>query len=55
MREAFIKSFFLMLVFALNNSLKLCYIALAFWYSGQFLKKRKYNIMQFFIIYIAVI
>lgn len=43
------------LVFALSDSLELCCMALAFWYGGQLLGSREYNVDQFFIIYIAIV
>ncbi|KAM3420652.1 hypothetical protein BST61_g3908 [Cercospora zeina] len=46
---------FVALVFALGNSLEFCCIALAFWYGGTLLAKREYDVLQFMIIYAAVV
>jgi len=43
------------LIFALSDSLSLCCSALTFWYGGQLLGSHEYNVMQFFIIYIAIV
>ncbi|OQV00428.1 hypothetical protein CLAIMM_05922 [Cladophialophora immunda] len=43
------------LVFALSDSVELCAMALTFWYGGQLLARREYNILQFFLIYAAIV
>lgn len=43
------------LVFALSDSLELCCMALSFWYGGQLLGNHEYDLIQFFIIYIAIV
>lgn len=43
------------LVFALSDSLELACMAFAFWYGGQLLGSREYDVFQFFIIYIAIV
>lgn len=53
--KAFKKGRLAVLIFALSDSLELCCIALSFWYGGQLLGSREYDVMQFFIIYIAVV
>ena len=49
------KGSYSVLVFALSDSLELACMALAFWYGGQLLGSREYNVLQFFIIYIAIV
>ena len=53
--QAFKKGRYATLVFALSGSLELCAMALAFWYGGQLLGSHEYNVMQFFIVYIAIV
>ncbi|EME80591.1 ABC transporter, ABC-B family, MDR type [Pseudocercospora fijiensis CIRAD86] len=43
------------LVFALGNSLEFCCIALTFWYGGTLLATHEYSVLQFMIIYAAVV
>ncbi|EXJ73507.1 uncharacterized protein A1O5_03268 [Cladophialophora psammophila CBS 110553] len=43
------------LVFALSDSVELCAMALTFWYGGQLLATREYNIIQFFLIFSAIV
>ncbi|OAP58471.1 hypothetical protein AYL99_07561 [Fonsecaea erecta] len=43
------------LVFALSDSVELCAMALTFWYGGQLLASHEYNIIQFFLIYAAIV
>ncbi|OAG39811.1 hypothetical protein AYO21_05876 [Fonsecaea monophora] len=43
------------IVFALSDSIELCAMALTFWYGGQLLASREYNIIQFFLIYSAIV
>jgi len=54
-RKAFKKARFAVLVFALGDSVELCCMALTFWYGGQLLGSHEYDVMQFFIIYIAIV
>lgn len=43
------------LIFAFIDSAELCCMALAFWYGGQLLASREYDIVQFFVIYVAIV
>ena len=54
-RNAFMKGRLSVLVFALSDSLELCSMALGFWYGGQLLATREYNVLQFILIYTAVV
>ncbi|KAL4739048.1 P-loop containing nucleoside triphosphate hydrolase protein [Aspergillus similis] len=42
-------------VFAFSDSVDFCGMALTFWYGGQLLASREYDLVQFFVVYIAVI
>lgn len=53
--KAFRKARYAVLVFALSDSIELCCMALTFWYGGQLLGSHEYDVMQFFIIYIAIV
>jgi ABC-type multidrug transport system fused ATPase/permease subunit len=54
-RKAVRKGSYSVLVFALSDSLELACVALAFWYGGQLLGSREYNVLQFFVVYIAIV
>ncbi|MCJ1437783.1 hypothetical protein MMC27_007170 [Xylographa pallens] len=54
-RNAFKRARLAVLIFALSDSLQLCCMALTFWYGGQLLGNHEYDVMQFFIIYIAIV
>ncbi|CAI7615915.1 unnamed protein product [Penicillium viridicatum] len=54
-REAFRKSAYACLVFALSDSIELCAMALTYWYGGQLLSTYEYNSLQFFVVYIAIV
>jgi ATP-binding cassette subfamily B (MDR/TAP) protein 1 len=54
-RKAFKKGRYAVLIFALSDSLELCCMALTFWYGGQLLGNHEYGVMQFFIIYVAIV
>ncbi|EXJ60037.1 hypothetical protein A1O7_04186 [Cladophialophora yegresii CBS 114405] len=43
------------LIFALCDTVDLCAMALTFWYGGQLLASREYDILQFYLIYIAIV
>ncbi|KAK5102811.1 hypothetical protein LTS08_003612 [Lithohypha guttulata] len=43
------------LVYAFADSIDLCGMALTFWYGGQLLASREYNVLQFFVVYAAII
>jgi ATP-binding cassette subfamily B (MDR/TAP) protein 1 len=43
------------LVFALSDSVDILCQALCFWYGGHLLAEREYNVVQFFVIYMAVV
>jgi hypothetical protein len=49
------KGRFSVLVFALSDSLELCSMALGFWYGGQLLATREYGVLQFILIYAAIV
>ncbi|MCJ1400565.1 hypothetical protein MMC11_003771 [Xylographa trunciseda] len=53
--KAFKKARLAVLIFALSDSVELCCMALTFWYGGQLLGNHEYDVMQFFIIYIAIV
>ena len=53
--KAFKKGRIAVLIFALSDSVELCCMAFTFWYGGQLLGDHEYNVMQFFIIYIAIV
>jgi ATP-binding cassette subfamily B (MDR/TAP) protein 1 len=53
--EAFKKARASTLVFALSDSIDILCQALCFWYGGRLLATREYNIVQFFVIYMAVV
>ncbi|KAF1811024.1 P-loop containing nucleoside triphosphate hydrolase protein [Eremomyces bilateralis CBS 781.70] len=42
-------------VFGLSDSVDLACMALAFWYGGQLLATREYDMIQFFVVYMAVV
>ncbi|KAF1996643.1 leptomycin B resistance protein pmd1 [Amniculicola lignicola CBS 123094] len=42
-------------VFAASDSVELACMALAFWYGGTLLASREYNLMDFFVIYMAIV
>lgn len=54
-RGAFLKGRVSVLIFALSDSLELLSMALGFWYGGQLLATREYGVMQFIIIYVAIV
>ena len=54
-RSAFRKGRYTVLVFALSDSLELCSMALGFWYGGRLLASREYDVLQFIVIYAAVV
>lgn len=43
------------IVFAASNSVELACMALAFWYGGTLLASREYNLVDFFVIYMAIV
>ncbi|KAI2615648.1 P-loop containing nucleoside triphosphate hydrolase protein [Hypoxylon sp. NC1633] len=53
--EAYKKSRWRTLVFAFSDSIGLACQALIFWYGGTLLASREYNVLNFFICYMAVI
>ncbi|KAL6231862.1 hypothetical protein BDW75DRAFT_31362 [Aspergillus navahoensis] len=42
-------------VYAFSDSVDFCAMALTFWYGGQLLASREYELVQFFVVYIAII
>ena len=54
-RSAFVKARVAALVFAASDSMELPCMALCFWYGGQLLSTHEYSVLQFFVIYIAVV
>jgi ATP-binding cassette subfamily B (MDR/TAP) protein 1 len=53
--QAFKKARLTTLVFSASDSVSLLCMALCFWYGGQLLARREYDVRQFFTIYIAVV
>jgi ATP-binding cassette subfamily B (MDR/TAP) protein 1 len=53
--EAFRKSRASTLVFALSDSVDMLCQALCFWFGGRLLAAHEYNVVQFFVIYMAVV
>ena len=54
-RKAFRKARYATLIFALSDSVELLCMALTFWYGGQLLASREYDVFHFFVIYAAII
>jgi ATP-binding cassette subfamily B (MDR/TAP) protein 1 len=54
-KQAFGNAKYSTIVFAASDSLELGCMALAFWYGGTLLAKREYDIVDFFVIYTAVV
>ena len=53
--QAFASAKFGTLVFAGSDSIELACMALTFWYGGTLLASREYNIVDFFVVYMAII
>ena len=53
--KAFAKAKWGTVIFAASDSLELACMSLTFWYGGTLLASREYNLVQFFIIYMAII
>jgi ABC-type multidrug transport system fused ATPase/permease subunit len=53
--KAFRKAQLATLIFAASDSIELLCMALGFWYGGQLLASHEYNVVQFFVIYVAVV
>lgn len=53
--QAFSSAKFNTLVFAASDSLELACMALTFWYGGTLLASREYNLLMFFIPYMAIV
>ena len=54
-RNAYKKARFAFLIFALSDSIELLCMAFSFWYGGQLLASREYNVFQFFVVYAAIV
>lgn len=54
-KHAFGSAKYSTIVFAASDSLELGCMALAFWYGGTLLAKREYDLVDFFVIYTAVV
>ena len=54
-QKAMKKSRYATLVYAASDSVELLCMALTFWYGGQLLASREYDVVQFFVIYGAII
>ncbi|THC91109.1 hypothetical protein EYZ11_009423 [Aspergillus tanneri] len=54
-RKAMRKASYSTLVFAFSDSVELAVMALTFWYGGQLLATREYDVVTFFVVYIAII
>lgn len=53
--KAFASAKYSTLVFAASDSIELACMALTFWYGGTLLASREYNIVGFFVVYMAII
>ncbi|KAL4904152.1 hypothetical protein BDW74DRAFT_32483 [Aspergillus multicolor] len=53
--KALRKAWYACAVFAFSDSVDFCAMALTFWYGGQLLASREYDIVPFFVVYIAII
>ncbi|KAJ5965861.1 hypothetical protein N7481_012575 [Penicillium waksmanii] len=49
------KAWYATLMFAFADSFELCSMALTFWYGGQLLASREYDVVTFFVVYVAII
>ncbi|KAL2812003.1 P-loop containing nucleoside triphosphate hydrolase protein [Aspergillus granulosus] len=49
------KAWYATLIFSFSDSVDFCAMALTFWYGGQLLASREYDMVQFFVVYIAII
>ncbi|KAF2279224.1 P-loop containing nucleoside triphosphate hydrolase protein [Westerdykella ornata] len=54
-KEAYGKAKYGTVIFAASDSVDLACMALSFWYGGTLLASREYDLMDFFVIYMAVI
>ncbi|PLB46368.1 putative ABC multidrug transporter [Aspergillus steynii IBT 23096] len=54
-RKAMRKATYSTLIFAFSESVELAVMALTFWYGGQLLASREYDMVSFFVVYIAII
>lgn len=54
-KGAFSRAKLATLVFTLSDSIELLCMALCFWYGGQLMATYEYDMVQFFVIYIAVV
>ena len=54
-RKAFRKARYATLIFAASDSVELLCMALTFWYGGQLLANREYDVVQFFVVYVAIV
>ncbi|KAG5304367.1 ABC multidrug transporter [Histoplasma capsulatum G186AR] len=53
--KAFLKARFATLIIAASDSIELPCMALCFWYGGQLLSTREYDVLRFMVIYISVV
>ena len=54
-RDAWKKARLATLIFAASDSVELLCMALCFWYGGRLLSTYEYNVVQFFVIYTAIV
>ncbi|KAL2864303.1 ABC transporter ATP-binding protein [Aspergillus lucknowensis] len=54
-QKALHKAWYATLVFSFSDSVDLCAMALTFWYGGQLLASKEYKLVDFFVVYIAII
>ncbi|KAL4922130.1 P-loop containing nucleoside triphosphate hydrolase protein [Aspergillus aurantiobrunneus] len=54
-QKALRKAWVATLIFAFSDSVDFCAMALTFWYGGQLLGSREYDMVSFFVVYIAII
>lgn len=54
-KAAVLKARLATLIFSLSDSIELLCMSLCFWYGGQLMATHEYDLVQFFVIYIAVV
>ena len=54
-KDAWIKARLATLIFAASDSVELLCMALCFWYGGRLLSTHEYDVVQFFVIYVAIV
>ena len=54
-KDAWIKARLSTFIFATSDTIDLLCMALCFWYGGRLLSTHEYNVVQFFVIYVAIV